>query len=315
MPPSPKASGGPRAATLTRTSVLRDLGLHQLQPDSKDDEWTARTKERLLREVVRRDVLAFAQATHPNFMVGAHHRLICDALQRVARGEIDRLMIFAPPRSGKSELVSLRFPAWFLGNYPNKQIICASYSDDLASDFGRRVRNLVSDENFQRYFPGTELLTDSRAANRWHTNKGGIYMSAGIMGGLVGKGSNIFIIDDPFRNREEADSDRIRDKVWNIYESDIQSRLMPGGAIVLMHTRWHTDDLAGRLLAKQEEGGDRWHVVSLPAILDENTDHEKALWPEWFSLEEMRRRRTNTDPRTWNALYQQNPQTDQGTFY
>lgn len=260
-------------------------------------------------------MLAFAQRTHGNFIVGGHHREICDALEKVDRGEIDRLMIFAPPRHGKSELVSFRFPAWYLGRHPDRQIITASYSDELADDFGRKVRNLIAEPEYRNIFPALELAQDSRAAGRWHTNSGGVYTSAGILGGFVGRGAHVFVIDDPFRNREEADSERIRDKVWNVFESDIQSRLMPGGSIILMHTRWHVDDLAGRLLEAMANGGDKWHVLSFPAIWDENTDNERSLWPEWFSLEDMRRRRSNSDTRTWNALYQQNPQPDQGTYY
>lgn len=292
--------------------TLRSFEGHALSQEQRED---LALLEYTLRGRAKENLLWFCEATHPNFIVGEHHRIICDALERVERGEIDRLMIFAPPRHGKSEIVSLRFPAWYLGKHPDHQVITVSYSDELAGDFGRKVRNLIADDEYKRYFEGIELAADSKAAGRWHTNKGGSYVSTGILGSVTGRGANILIVDDPFKNREEADSERIRDKVASVYQSDLQSRLMPGGAIVIMHTRWHEMDLAGRLLEAQATGGDKWHVISLPAIIDEHTPNERALWPDWFSLDEMKRRRENTDPRTWIALYQQAPQAEQGTFF
>lgn len=267
------------------------------------------------RRLGRADVLEFARLTHHRFVVGKHHREICDALMAVERGEIDRLMIFAPPRHGKSELVSLRFPAWFLGHNPHKQIITISYADELALDFGRKVRNLVASEDYKRFFRGIELAADSQSAGRFHTNFGGVYLATGIFGSYVGKGADLFIIDDPFKSREEVESQKHRDKVWEAYRSEVQSRLMPGGRIILMHQRWHDDDMAARLLNESKKDGDKWHVISLPAIINEHTDNEQAQWPEWFTLDEMRRRRRNTDARTWNALYQQNPQPETGTYF
>jgi len=272
--------------------------------------------ELLLRRKGRRDLLTFTKHTHPAYMVGWHHRKICDALERVERGECDRLMIFAPPRHGKSELVSLRFPAWYIGKNPSKQIICTSYNDELASGFGRQVRNIIDDEKYQRFFPGLKLSPDAKAANRWHTTDGGIYISAGVGGTLSGRGGHIVIVDDPMKNREEAESKRLRDRLWNIYDSDIQSRLMPGGALVIMHTRWHPDDLAGRLLEKELDGtGDKWEVICLPAIMHEGTNRERTLWPEAFPLEAMQRRRKSTEKRTWVSLYQQKPQADGGDYF
>lgn len=269
--------------------------------------------ELLLRREGREDLLTFTVETHPSYMTGWHHREICRALMRVERGEIDRLMIFAPPRHGKSELVSLRFPAWYIGRHPERQIICASYNDDLAADFGRKVKSIISSDEYRRFFPDVSLSADAKAANRWHTTSGGIYVSAGLGGTLSGRGGHIIVVDDPIKNRDEADSKRIRDRLWEIYDSDIQSRLMPGGAIVVMHTRWHPDDLAGRLIDKMESGeGDRWTVISLPAIMNEGQDNEESLWPEAFPLDAMRRRRTNTDSRTWVSLYQQKPRQDGG---
>ena len=217
-------------------------------------------------------------------------------------------MIFMPPRHGKSELASKRFPAWCLGRDPKRQIIAASYNSDLANDFGRNVRNLVAEPEFGQVFPGVTLAPDSQAANRMNTNHGGTYVAAGVGTAVTGRGAHIALIDDPFKDREEADSERRRDLVWDWYRSTLFTRLMPGGAIVLIQTRWHEDDLAGRLL---ESEGDQWEVLELPALHPERG----ALWPEWYPVEALERIRATVGPREWSALYQQQPQPDEGTFF
>jgi predicted phage terminase large subunit-like protein len=218
-------------------------------------------------------------------------------------------MIEAPPRHGKSEIASRRFPAWYLGRNPERQIISASYNDLLATDIGRDVRNIVRGRDYQNVFPGIELAEDSAAAGRWHTNKGGAYLATGVGGTMTGYGAHVLSIDDPHKNREEADSQRIRDNIWNWYTSTAVTRLMPGGAIVMMLTRWHEDDLAARALDSEE-----WVVVKLPAIFDEGTSEERALWPEWYPLEALHERRKVLPPRDWAALYQQEPRAEQGTY-
>lgn len=269
-------------------------------------------RELLHRRRARNGLIDFTTYTKPGFEVGEHHRQIAEALESVERGECDRLMIFAPPRHTKSELASRRFPAWYLGRNPDKQLICATYSGDFALDFGREVRSIVSSEEFHALFPGVGLDADSRAANRWHTTQGGVSVYVGVGGPITGRGAHIALIDDPFKNREEADSETRRETVWNWYTSTLRTRLMPGGAIVLILTRWHEDDLAGRLLerAKQE-----WRVVELPAIQGEGTPNERALWPAWYPLPALRRIQADIGPRDWSALYQQKPQPDEGTFF
>lgn len=237
-----------------------------------------------------------------------HHRLICEKLEAVERGEIDRLMIFMPPRHGKSELASKRFPAWCLGRKPKRQIIAASYNSDLASDFGRNVRNIVAEPEFGNVFPDVSLAPDSKAANRMNTNAGGAYVAAGVGTAVTGRGADIALIDDPFKDREEADSERRRDIVWDWYRSTLFTRLMPGGAIVLIQTRWHEDDLAGRLLEHEPE---QWEILDLPAINKNN----EPLWPEWYDLDALHRIKETIGPREWSALYQQQPQPDEGTFF
>lgn len=258
--------------------------------------------------LARRSLLRFTEYTNPLYSRAGHHERIAAKLEAVERGEIDRLMIFMPPRHGKSELASKRFPAWCLGRNPRRQIIAASYNSDLANDFGRNVRNLVAEPEFGHVFPGVSLATDSAAANRMNTNHGGAYVAAGVGTAVTGRGAHIALIDDPFKDREEADSERRRELVWDWYRSTLYTRLMPGGAIVLVQTRWHEDDLAGRLL--EQEGG-QWEVLELPALDADG----KALWPEWYDEAALERIRATIGPREWSALYQQKPQPDEGTFF
>jgi predicted phage terminase large subunit-like protein len=269
-------------------------------------------QELLARRKARQSLIDFTTYTKPDFRVGEHHCEIAAALESVERGECDRLMIFAPPRHTKSELASRRFPAWYLGRHPDRQLICATYSGDFALDFGRDVRGIVQSEDYRKVFPDVTLAADSQAANRWHTNAGGVSVYVGVGGPITGRGAHVALIDDPFKNREEADSEIRRETVWKWYTSTLRTRLMPGGAIVLILTRWHEDDLAGRLLETQ---GAQWKVVSLPAIADEGTSKERALWPAWYPLPELKRIKADVGARDWSALYQQKPTPDEGTYF
>lgn len=179
------------------------------------------------------NLIDFIQRTKADYKVAPHHRLIASYLEQVERGEIDRLMIFSPPRHGKSEIVSRRFPAWYLGRNPTKQIIAASYNSDLASDFGRDVRNLVADPDYHKIF-GVSLRQDSKAADRWNTENGGAYIAAGVGSGITGRGAHVGVIDDPIKDRKEAESLTIRNNVWHWYTSTFYTRLMPGAAVILM---------------------------------------------------------------------------------
>lgn len=266
--------------------------------------------ELLARRKARKGLLAFAQYTNPAYLAAPHHELIASKLEAVERGEIKRLMICMPPRHGKSELASRRFPAYFMGRNGGKQIIAASYNSDLANDFGREVRNIVDSPEFQVLFE-TTLAQDSKAANRWHTDKGGMYVAAGVGTAITGRGADILLIDDPFKDRQEADSEITRQRVWDWYTSTAYTRLMPGGAIVVINTRWHDDDLSGRLLDEQGKGGDTWEVLSLPAI----SDNDEALWPDWYPLSRLEQIRSVLPARDWNALYQQNPIPDDGDYF
>lgn len=255
----------------------------------------------------RKSLLQFTEYTNPLYARAGHHERIAAKLEAVERGEIDRLMIFMPPRHGKSELASKRFPAWALGRNPRRQIIAASYNSDLANDFGRSVRNIVAEPEFGQVFPSVTLAQDSQAANRFNTSSNGSYIAAGVGTAVTGRGADIGLIDDPFKDREEADSERRRDLVWDWYRSTFYTRLMPGAAVILIQTRWHEDDLAGRLL---EHDAGQWEVLDLPAISD-----GKALWPEWYPIETLERIKATIGQREWSALYQQQPQPDEGTFF
>jgi predicted phage terminase large subunit-like protein len=268
--------------------------------------------ELLRRRAARQSLIEFTCYTKPDFQVGEHHKQIAEALEAVERGECDRLMIFAPPRHTKSELASRRFPAWYMGRHPDRQLIAATYSGDFALDFGRDVRGIVQSEEFTALFPGVWLAADSQAANRWHTTAGGVSVYVGVGGPITGRGAHIALIDDPFKNREEADSEVRRETVWKWYTSTLRTRLMPGGAIVLILTRWHDDDLAGRLLTQQPN---EWRVVELQAISGEGTQNERALWPEWYDLEALKRIKADIGPRDWSALFQQRPSPEEGTYF
>lgn len=239
--------------------------------------------------------------------------MLDEQLERVERGEIDRLMVFMPPRHGKSEKASKRFPAWYLGRNPKRQIIAASYNSDLATDFGREVKGIISSPEFGDVFGDVQLRADSRASDRMNTNHGGAYFAVGVGTATTGRGAHLGLIDDPLKDREEADSQIQRDKVWNWYRSTFYTRLMPGGAIVLIQTRWHEDDLAGRLLDQDgriEDGG-QWTVLDLPALDAAGV----ALWPEWYNVAALNRIKDTIGAREWSALYQQRPQPDEGTYF
>ncbi len=266
--------------------------------------------ELLRRDDAKRDLVAFTQYTFPRYRAARHHRLIAAQLERILTGEIDRLMLLVPPRHGKSELASRRFPAFYLGRYPERQFLSISATADLAADYGRDVRNLISGQEYASLFE-TMLAPDSHAKGKWHTSAGGLYYSVGIGGAILGRGAHVMLIDDPFASMEEALSEITRKNVWDWYTGTAYNRLMSGGAIVVINHRMHEDDLAGRLLAQQAAGGDRWEVVELPAIDADGT----ALWPDAYAIEALERIRLNTQARFWSALYQQQPIPDTCDYF
>jgi len=219
-------------------------------------------------------------------------------------------MLLVPPRHGKSELASIRLPAWFLGRQPHKQFLSVSATEGLASDFGRAVRNTIAGPEYRAIFD-TRLAEDSQAKGKWHTSAGGIYYSLGIGGSVLGRGGDSILIDDPYASMADALSELTRKNVWDWYTGTAYNRLMPGGSIVVINHRMHEDDLCGRLLAQQAAGGDRWEVVELPAIKEDGS----ALWPDAYPLEALERIRKNSQARFWSALYQQRPAPEEGDYF
>jgi len=221
-------------------------------------------------------------------------------------------MVTMPPRHGKSRLVSRDFPSWYIGKFPLRDIISTSYGSDLSWDFSRDVRNRVASPPFQSLFPGMGLAPDSKSKARWHTNKGGGYVAAGVGSAITGRGAHILNIDDPVKDRMEAESATVRESIWNWYRSVAYTRLAPGGAVILTMTRWHEDDLAGRLIDAEESGeGDKWDKIDFPAILPDG----RALWEDRFPLEVLEQIRRTLGERDWESLYMQRPRPPGGSFF
>jgi predicted phage terminase large subunit-like protein len=221
-----------------------------------------------------------------------------------------------PPGSAKSTYASILYGPWYFSQHNDHCVIAASHTVELAEKWGRRVRNLIqANQNVL----GVGLADDSHAAGRWETSAGGEYFAAGVGTAIAGRRADLAVIDDPVRSRQDADSETVREKTWDWYRSDLYTRLKPGGRVVLIQTRWHEDDLAGRLLASAARGGDDWHVISLPALaeLDDPLGRApgEALWPAWQGTQALERVRGTLAPRDWTALYQQRPAPEDGTYF
>ena len=259
------------------------------------------------------DPIEFAKRVYPGFKVGPHHRKLAKIFQDVVDGKKKRVIINIAPRMGKSEFSSYLFPAYFLGNFPEKKIIMGTHTASLSEDFGRRVRNLIDGEDYHEIFPHTQVAADQKAAGKWSTSSGGQYYAAGVGGALAGRGADLFVIDDPHSEQDMKANSRLAfDNAWSWFQQGPLQRLMPGGAIIIIMTRWSLLDLTGRLIDYQIRNPDTipWEIVELPAILDEGTEKEKSLWPAQWSLEALKNTKASIDPRFWNAQYMQNPTSD-----
>ena len=259
------------------------------------------------REDCANNFMDFVIKMWPSFIAGKHHAKMAKAFERVAKGELKRLIINMPPRHTKSEFASYLLPAWFLGKYPHKKVIQTSHTAELAVGFGRKVRNLVDQEAYTDIFPGVGLQADSKAAGRWATNKGGDYFAIGVGGAVTGKGADLLIIDDPHSEQEATlaeTSPEIYDKVYEWYTSGPRQRLQPGGSIVIVMTRWSKRDLTGQVLkAATQRGGEEWEVIEFPAILPSGN----PLWPEFWAKTELDALKEELPNGKWQAQYQQNP--------
>jgi predicted phage terminase large subunit-like protein len=242
-----------------------------------------------------------------------HHQLLLQTLDAVGRGEIDRLMVLMPPGSAKSTFASILFPVWWLTEHPSTSVIATSHTASLAEDFSRQVREQVREYGDRL---GYRLLHGAQMARHWRTTNRGEYFSAGVRGPLTGHRADLVIIDDPVKSHAEADSSVFRDRLWNWYRADLTTRLKPGGRVVLIMTRWHEDDLAGRLLAQDPL---EWHVIRLPATADDDDPLGRALnsalWPAWEDDAALQRRRDTLGGRVWYAMYQQTPRPPKGSLF
>lgn len=270
-------------------------------------------------EKARRHLLDFCSFSYSGYARPRHIQYVADVLERVERGEIKRLMLFMPPRHGKSELSSRRFPAWALGRNPNRRIILTSYGSGLANELSRSVRDIVEDVRYPCVFPGVATKGDSRSVESWDLAgaRGGVF-AAGVGGAMTGYGADILIIDDPVKNQEEAESDTQRERVWDWYRSVARTRLEKDAAIILIMTRWHQEDLAGKILA---ESGEEWTVVNLPAVYREaecmkdgqpipdplGRKDGEALWAGKYDETALAGLERDSGSRVWSALFQGQP--------
>ncbi len=265
------------------------------------------------REASRETFMGFTKDVWPAFIEGRHHKIMAEAFERVASGELKRLIINMPPRHTKSEFASYLLPAWFLGQYPEKKIIQTAHTAELSVGFGRKVRNLVDSDDYKTIFPKVSLRADSKAAGRWSTSQGGEYFAIGVGGAVTGKGADLLIIDDPHSEQEGQSIDpSVFDKVYEWYTSGPRQRLQPGGAIVVVMTRWHKRDLTGQIIKSsvQREGVDEWEVIEFPAIMPSGA----PLWPEFWPMKELESLRNELPAPKWSAQYQQNPTSEEGAL-
>jgi predicted phage terminase large subunit-like protein len=302
--------------TLTPESIFK---LRQAMP-AMPDKQRRRTLELLKRYdanmtqgMGKESFLDFINHVYPGYKVGPHHLKLIQIFEDIAAGKKKRVIVNIAPRHGKSELISYLAPAWFLGKYPHKKIIMGSHTADLAVNFGRRVRNLVGSEAYKGIFPQVELQSDSKSASRWGTNFNGEYFAIGVGGALAGRGADLFIIDDP-HSEQEAKTGRpdVFLPAWEWFQSGPLQRLMPGGAIIIVMTRWSKLDLTGMIVQQTErnEDVDPWEVVEFPAIKDDG----QALWPEFWDVEELLAKKAALDIRYWNAQYMQQPTSEEGAL-
>jgi predicted phage terminase large subunit-like protein len=264
----------------------------------------------LYKALVRENLIEYSILC--GFQPALHHRIIIRELEELSTGTNDRLILCLPPGAAKSTYGSILFPSWYLSNHPTDTIIACSHTAELADRFGRRVRNLVVEHS---EVLGYAVAADSSAAGEWATTTGGEYFAAGVGGSIAGRRSDLFVVDDPIRSHEDADSKTIRDKQWDWWEGDVLPRLKPGAKVLIITTRWHEDDLVGRAL-KAEPG--RWRVLNIPMEAESPDDplgraYGARLWPEWFRAEQVEAAKRN--PRIWSALYQGRPAPDEGSFF
>ncbi len=268
-----------------------------------------RKKTFQLKTLAQSNFLKFVKQVWPEFVEGPHHIKIAEKFQDLAEGRINRLIVNMPPRHTKSEFASFLFPAWMMGRDPRLKIIQTTHTAELSYRFGRKVRNLMEENAFQDIFDDIKLSQDSKAAGRWETNKGGEYFAAGVGGAITGRGADLLIIDDP-HSEQDALSESALENAYEWYTSGPRQRLQPGGKIVIVMTRWSTKDLTGQLMKAQTDvKADQWDVIEFPAILE-----DKPIWPQYWKLHELESVKASLSLAKWNAQWQQNPTSEEGSI-
>ena len=293
--------------------------LHLLKADELTEVLAAleELERRKLAQSRHDDLIEFCKSMDPNFKVGHHTRRLGDLLMKMERGEEDRIGVSMPPRHGKSQMVSIYFPAWYLGRNPDKKVLMVSHTGDLAVDVGRKVRNIVDCDAYKEIFPAVTLAPDSKSAGRWNTNMGGEYFACGVGSALAGRGAHFLIVDDPFSEQDVLSGNyEVFDRVYEWFTYGARTRLMPQGKVAIVHTRWHPNDLIGKLAKDmaRTDLADQYELFEFPAIFHENTDNEKALWPEFYDLDALHRTKASMPLFQWNAQYQQNPTAEEGAL-
>jgi predicted phage terminase large subunit-like protein len=258
-------------------------------------------------DLARKDFMAYCKTVWPEFIEGNHHKVMAKKFNKLATGKIKRLIVNMPPRHTKSEFASYLLPSWLMGLNPKLKIIQATHTGELAVRFGRKVRNLMNSTDYSLVFPEVKLRQDSSAAGRWETHEGGEYFAAGVGGAITGRGADLMIIDDP-HSEQDALSPAALENAYEWYTSGPRQRLQPGGAIVIVMTRWSEIDLTGKLLKQQSRDilADQWEVVEFPALLDD----EKVLWPEFWKKDELLKVKASLSVGKWEAQWQQNPTSE-----
>ena len=302
--------------------MLANLDAFSPEEVAEIDRLVDELSNRKRNEEAYDDLIAFCKHMQPDYIVGKHHRMLADMLMAIEEGDKDRICVNIPPRHGKSQLVSIMFPAWFLGRNPNKKVMMVSHTTDLAVDFGRKVRNLINTEAYRDIFPTVHLAADSKSAGRWNTNSGGEYYACGIGSALAGRGADLLLVDDPHSEQDVINGNfEVFEKAYEWFTFGARTRLMPGGRVAIIQTRWHMDDLTGRVTRDmaQNDRSDQYEVVEFPAILD-ITDKksgvitQKPLWPEFFDMDALLRTKASMPVFQWNAQYQQHPTAEEASI-
>ncbi len=302
--------------------LLDNLDAFSPEEIAEIDKMAAELANRKENKAAFDDLIDFCKRMQPDYIVGKHHRMLADMLMDIADGKKDRICVNIPPRHGKSQLVSIMFPAWFLGRNPDKKVMMVSHTTDLAVDFGRKVRNLIATDAYRSIFPTTSLAQDSKSAGRWNTNVGGEYYACGIGSALAGRGADLLLVDDPHSEQDVINGNfEVFEKAYEWFTFGARTRLMPGGRVAIIQTRWHMDDLTGRVTNDMTKNAraDQYEVVEFPAILElknkkTNQYVEKPLWPEFFDLDALLRTKASMPAFQWNAQYQQQPTAEEASI-